>query len=202
MNLLHSHNPTQIPRLLDSGANFHAYHQEDHDVVQLTTHRRVGARVPNGSLMHSTKEVTAVLPTTITQHLPECHFNGHVLPALAQHTILSIGKFCDAGCQCILQSDKALIIKNNQIIMEGKRSANGLWYLEQEKPPSKNLFNTINSVAIGSKLAPKRTPSNTDQRRHPVHARGVIFPRQIYLTPCSTTRHSSTVAAPHISKYI
>ena len=140
LNLLHSHNPTQIPHHLDSGANFHAYHQNDHAVVPLTVHRPVGARAPNGTLMHSTKEVTAIVPVLLTTRVPQHHFNGHILPALAQHTILSIGKFCDAGCQCILQADKVYIIKNNHIIMEGKQSTNGLWYLEQEKPPSKNLF--------------------------------------------------------------
>ena len=109
-------------------------------VLPLAMHRPVGARAPNGTLMHSTKEVTAIVPTTVTAHIPQHHFNGHVLPALAQHTILSIGKFCDAGCHCILQADKAYIIKNNHIIIEGKRSPNGLWYMLQEKPPSKNLL--------------------------------------------------------------
>ena len=110
----------------------------------LATHRPVGATAPNGAIMRSTKEVTAIVPSALSDQLPQSHFNGHVLPALAQHTILSIGKFCDAGCQCILQADKAYIIKNNKILMEGKRGANGLWYLEQEKPPSKNLFSTSN----------------------------------------------------------
>ncbi len=164
--MLHSHNPTQIPRLLDYGANFHAYHQEDHDVVQLMTHRPLGAREPNGSLMHSTKEVTAVVPTTITQHVPQCHFDGHVLPALSQHTTLLIGKFCDAGCKCILQADKAIIIKDNMIIMEGKRSANGLWYLEQERPPAKTC-SALSTSSLDRLLTHSRTYTKQHRSKTP-----------------------------------
>ena len=92
-------NPTPtykpIKFLMDTGANFTEFHEKDTNVIDIPTTKHIQALGPSGAAMHSVGEAkyNAQIPTG----MPETIFNGHKLPSLQQHLILSIGKIVDAG---------------------------------------------------------------------------------------------------------
>ena len=89
----------KMPRLLDSDANFHACHEKD-DMQTLNGHRPVRAIEPSGAVMQSSKEATiSNLPNGNVP--PDGTFDGHVMPILKNHSIISLGKSCDDGFACL-----------------------------------------------------------------------------------------------------
>ena len=53
--------------------------------------------------------------------LPTAAKQAHVLPGLAQHSLLSVGQMCDSGCAVTFTS-KAVTVKHGQAtILDGAR---------------------------------------------------------------------------------
>ena len=90
---------------------------------------------PDGSTLTSTSEAT--LQTNLPQHIQKAT-EGHVLPQLHKHSIMSLGKLCDAGCTCTLNTNNAVITYQGTTVMEGIRKENGLWYLVTNKSTRTN----------------------------------------------------------------
>ena len=68
--------------------------------------------------------------------LPLSAREADVFPALGPTLLLSIGKFCDVGCIGIFDKEKALILRDNKIMLEGTRCPKTkLWTAPQ--PPNK-----------------------------------------------------------------
>jgi Reverse transcriptase (RNA-dependent DNA polymerase) len=61
---------------------------------------------------------------------------AHVLPELS-HSLISIGKLCDAGCTATFDANKVIIHHRNQPVLTGPRNSNGLWslYPKRQTPP-------------------------------------------------------------------
>ena len=75
-----NNNKKKTPRLLDSGANFNACHEDD-DVQTLQGHRLTRAIEPSGAVMQSSNEATTTRsPSGVTS--PEGTFDGHMMPTL------------------------------------------------------------------------------------------------------------------------
>ena len=81
---------------------------------------------PDGSTLTSTSE--AKLKINLPQHIQDAT-EGHVLLQLHKHSIMSLGKLCDAGCTCTLNRNNAIISYQGTTVREGIRKENGLWYL-------------------------------------------------------------------------
>ena len=58
--------------------------------------------------------------------VPNKGYLAHVVPDLHADPLLSIGKFCDAGCNILFTKEKVDIITNGSIQCSGKWSADGL----------------------------------------------------------------------------
>ena len=115
-----------IPKLLGSGANFIAWHPEDWQIKLLHKHNPIGAIQPGGQLMECSAEVTIARELLLTS-VPQEMFNGHVLPTLKNHSIISPGKICDAGYGILLTGGKALVLHNGgRVFLGGIRKTNGL----------------------------------------------------------------------------
>ena len=56
---------------------------------------------------------------------------AHVLPELS-HSLISIGKLCDAGCTATFDAKKVVIHHKNQPVLTGPRNSNGLWSLSSQ----------------------------------------------------------------------
>lgn len=79
----------------------------------------ISVKLPNGTKIESTHY----------GNLPINHpgaTTAHVLPSLS-HSLLSIGKFCDAGCKAVFDAKQVTITCNNTRVLTGHRDGNGLW---------------------------------------------------------------------------
>ena len=90
---------------------------------------------PDGTTLSSTSE--AKLSMTPPQHIQSAT-EGHVLPQLHKHSIMSLGKLCDAGCTCTWTQNNAVITYQGATVMEGIHKENGLWYLVTNKTTREN----------------------------------------------------------------
>lgn len=84
----------------------------------------------NGTSEFSTH--TAKLPHA---HLPDSMRTGHILPHLHQ-PLLSIGKFCDAGCTATFNAQKVTVSHGNKLLLQGTRTGNGLWSIPMTTAPA------------------------------------------------------------------
>jgi hypothetical protein len=53
--------------------------------------------------------------------------SAYVLNKLQTGTLISLGQLCDDDCIAIFNKYKVRIIKQNEVIITGKRMTNGLW---------------------------------------------------------------------------
>jgi hypothetical protein len=82
----------------------------------------------------------------ITQ-LPDAAKEAHVIPGLTHSSLLSIGKFFDAGCIATFDSNKVHITKDATTLLTGARDRRtGLWRLSLSLPPSNKIEHNINNA--------------------------------------------------------
>ena len=79
-----------IPRMLDSGANIIEIHPED-SMTMMPTHTPLQASTATGALMESTAEARITFQHKL-KSVPQQMFQGHVLPSLARHTVVRLGR--------------------------------------------------------------------------------------------------------------
>jgi hypothetical protein len=72
--------------------------------------------LPNGVTIASTH--TAALNLT---SLPHAAIQAHILPGLAQHSLLSVGQMCDSGCAIIFTATKVAVKNVATTILTGQR---------------------------------------------------------------------------------
>ena len=119
-----------IPRLLDSGANFTAWHLENWQIELLHEHNPIRAIQPGGKLMEGSTEAT--MKKTLTTISSTRNVQWEVLLTLKNHSIISLGKIYGTECEVLLTKDKALVLHNGRVILGSIRKANDLWYLHED----------------------------------------------------------------------
>jgi hypothetical protein len=82
--------------------------------------------MPNGATITSTQTGSLPLPAPI-------NMKAHVLPELS-HSLISIGKLCDAGCTATFNAKQVVIAHHKQPVLVGHRQTNGLWTLPIPRP--------------------------------------------------------------------
>jgi hypothetical protein len=86
---------------------------------------------PNGSVMYSSHVAELDLPD-----LPPAARQVHIVPALASHTLISIGQFCDAGCEVTFSASHATVTYKHRCILLGTRNPiTNLWHFDMPTPP-------------------------------------------------------------------
>ena len=104
-----------------------------------------------------------------------------VLPKLTSANLISIGQLCDDGCSIILDKTNMLAIKNNTIILKGKRNKlDGLWDIPI--PKRKITANCcVSPIKHGSIY--KRKPnevSNVTRNTTPKQYKTTTFPSHLH----------------------
>ena len=99
-----------IQRLLDSGVNFIVWHPEDRQIELLHEHNPNQVIQPGGKLMENSAEAT-MAREVLQPSFPQEMFNGHVLPTLKNHSIISLGKIVEIG----FVSDELTICIRNKL---------------------------------------------------------------------------------------
>ena len=60
--------------------------------------------------------------------LPRKACVGHIIPKLAQQSLLSVVKLCASGCTVIFEHGSCSVMYNNKVVMHGKKcEKTGLW---------------------------------------------------------------------------
>jgi hypothetical protein len=96
--------------------------------------------IPNGAVMHSTHD--AELPFVA---LPKEATEMHIYPEMP-HPLLSIGKFCDAGCKAIFDTKSVIIQKDLKIILGGSQNYQGLWTIPIPRPVQQANFTVYDAT--------------------------------------------------------
>ena len=82
-------------------------------------------KVADGRIMSPTKKASLPLPKGFTRQARLAYsFNN-----LKSGTLISIGQLCDDDCVAIFSKYDVKIIRNNKILIRGRRTDNGLWKL-------------------------------------------------------------------------
>jgi hypothetical protein len=119
--------------------------------------------LPNGQTIASTHTCELQLPG-----LPPAARKAHLFPALAGHSLLSIGQLCDQGCDVTFSPTSVAVDHNNSTVLTGHRDANGLWAVplrqltlsanaDANVPSSANLREIIKYLHASCFSPPKST---------------------------------------------
>jgi hypothetical protein len=84
--------PSPSTALLDSGCTSHFLLASAKCSNNKSTATPLAVRLPNGDTITSTHTATLNMPS-----LPHAARQAHILPGLAQHSLLSVGQMCDSG---------------------------------------------------------------------------------------------------------
>ena len=108
----------------DSGASRHFVRKEDEHILKnLINCSGPSVTLPDMTTISSTKSGNLSIAGLSSKAT-----TAHVLPHLKSASLLSMGQLCDDDCNVILNKEKMTVIKNNRVVMQGKRNKqDGLW---------------------------------------------------------------------------
>ena len=111
--------------ILDSGATSHFLLADAPATNISPTKSPLIAALPNGTHIRSTHTCTLDLPT-----LPRESREAHIMPGLAQHSLVSIVKLCNAGCEVQFTKIGCIIKYHGRTIFCGRKcTKTGLWMI-------------------------------------------------------------------------
>jgi hypothetical protein len=114
--------------LLDSGCTVHFLIANSHCKNKVLTQTPLEVRLPNGAKIASTHTATLDIPS-----FPKAARQAHILPALAQHSLISMGQMCDSGCPLTFTANKVAVTHGAATILTGQRDKDsGLWRVPLE----------------------------------------------------------------------
>jgi hypothetical protein len=88
-------------------------------------------RLPNGDTLTSTHTVTLNMLS-----LPQAARLTHILPGLAQNSLLSVGQMCDSGCSVTFTASNVTVTNGDSTILTGKRDTqSNLWSVPLNTTP-------------------------------------------------------------------
>jgi len=109
----------------------------------------VAIHTPSGAILHSTHEADLDLPG-----LPAAARHGHVVPDLATQPLLSVGQFCDSGCNVVFTADTVTISHNNAVVMQGHRTPTSkLWELNISPTPAAHANTAVGRASTADCVA-------------------------------------------------
>ena len=135
--------------MLDSGTTDHFISvQANVNNVRPTTNA-INVTIPNDDRMNSTHEYDIDWPL-----LPHRARGGHIIPALSQHSLLSVVKLCENGCKVTFQHDYCVVHYNGKIMMYGQKCPiTKLWLVPLHQRKQLRLIaknNRTSTVSFGS----------------------------------------------------
>jgi hypothetical protein len=108
--------PSQSTALLESGCTAHFLLANSKCSNKIHTATPLAVRLPNGNTITSTH--TAKLNMPALSHTAR---QAHILPGLAQHSLLSVGQMCDSGCSVTFTDTEVTVTNGESTILTGLR---------------------------------------------------------------------------------
>jgi hypothetical protein len=94
----------------------------------------VGRAPPMGDTITSMHTATLNMPS-----LPQASRPAHILPGLAQHSLLSVKQICDSGCSVTFTASYVTVTNGGSTILTGKRDKHSrLWSVPINPTPQLN----------------------------------------------------------------
>ena len=111
--------------IADSGATSHFLMTSAPVIVKEPASSPLSVKLPNGDTLRSTHTCQLDIPA-----LPTGARLGHIIPGLANHSLISIVQLCNEGCEVKFIKEACHVIYNNRVIMYGRKCPRtGLWML-------------------------------------------------------------------------
>lgn len=137
--------PELHPAIMDTGATGHFLLCTAPCVNVRPASTPIQCQLPTGMHMVSTHEAELNIPNCT---LPKEAIIAHIFPDLAAHSLISIGNFCDHGCEAVFTATDASIVKDGQTILKGYRNPNGLWILDLQQPTKRTQLPQLPEPAV------------------------------------------------------
>ena len=127
----------------DTGASGHYVASKDKHKIGIKNLRRTTTPkvvlLPNQETIQSTHDSELVIP--IVSHQSK---SATIFPNLTNASLLSIGKLCDDDCTAIFTKEDMKVMKEKEIVLEGKRNKeDGLWDVQLNDTPAPEQLNAI-----------------------------------------------------------
>ena len=123
--------------ILDSGATSHFLLTTAPTTNKKAALNPLHVTMPDGNQVQSTHTCELDIP-----QLPANARDDHIVPGLAAHSLLSIVKLCNAGCDVTLSKIKCEVKYRGRLVMRGsKYTRTGLWFVNIDRncqPGAKN----------------------------------------------------------------
>jgi hypothetical protein len=88
-------------------------------------------RLPNGDAITATHTATLNIPS-----LSQAARLAHILPSLAQHSLLSMGEMCDSGCSVTFTASNVTVTNGHSTILTGEQDKeSNLWRVPVNPDP-------------------------------------------------------------------
>ena len=98
--------------------------------------------MPNGTIAASTHEGELDWPD-----IPEAARKIHLVPDFHDQSLISMGIFCDAGCEAHFTANTVTITYQDRIVLTGTRTpATRLWHLHPPQPKPEQACGAIGSA--------------------------------------------------------
>jgi hypothetical protein len=123
--------PSSCTALLDSGCTAYFIMENGKCSNKQYTTTPLEVRLPNGDTITSTHTATLNMPS-----LPQAARLAHILPGLAQHSLLSVRQMCDSGCSVTFTASNATVTNGHSTILTGERDKeSNLWRVPLNPTP-------------------------------------------------------------------
>ena len=120
--------------ILDSGATSHFLVPDAPTINVQPALNPLHVTMPDGNSVSSTHTCELDLP-----QLPKQARLGHIIPGLSKHSLLSVIKLCNAGCQVELKDIGATVKYRGKIVLQGKKCTNNhLWFVKLVNDSTEN----------------------------------------------------------------
>ena len=127
--------------ILDSGATSHFLVTEAPTSEMTIATMLIRVTIPDGSQVQSTHTCKLAIP-----ELPDVARIGHIIPGLASHSLLSVVKLCNAGCEVSFSKIECIVKYRGRIVLKGhKCSKTGLWMVPLDTRHSPTQMETSGS---------------------------------------------------------
>jgi hypothetical protein len=127
--------PLPCTDILDSECTAHLLQANSKCSNKKATTTSLVVRLPNGDTITSTHTATLNMP-----YLPHAARQAHILPGLAQHSLLSVGQMCDSGCSVMFKASKVTVTNGESTILTGLRDKeSSLWRVPLDPTPPLNV---------------------------------------------------------------
>ena len=138
--LLHS------PAIMDSGCTSHFISPDAPVTDKKIAIPSIPVSLPNGSVINSSHTANLQLHPA----LPVEASNAHIIPALSENSLISIGQLCDNGCTAFFTADKVTVNYNGDPIIEGPRNqVDKLWYIDLGQG-AQDHQHTLDAIALAA----------------------------------------------------